>query len=1277
MSIRIVADRFALERLTGAGGMGAVYEAHDVLTGSRVAVKLMRAEGVAAERRFIREGALLATAVHPAIVRYVAHGAAGGELYLAMEWLAGEDLASRLGRGPLTPAEAVGLVAHLARGLAMLHERDIIHRDLKPSNVFLVGGSTESAKLLDFGIARRVTSDQKLTGSGVAVGTPAYMAPEHVRGEELTSACDVFALGLVLFESITGRPAFGGEHAVAILARILLESAPAPSTFCPDLPEEVDALVGRMLAKEPSARPADGRAVARELDALGSVANVRRAPPSLVSPSRRPITTSEQRVVSIVLGGAQGNDATMSADEGFAIDEALAAVARMRGARIERFAIGGVLLTFPDEDAPTDGAVKAARAALRIRDATPGFPLAIATGKLLVGPDRSGASSGDAIDRAAALLAATRAGVSIDETTARLIEGGFDVRPGDGWRELFGERSAGDATRTLLGRPTPCVGRERELTTLTLVLDECESESVARAVLLVGEPGFGKSRIRHEFLRRIAERGVAPVVWLARADLVGKGSPLGLVAQAVRRAAGIFDGEPLLLRQAKIAAEVSSLFAGADKDRIVAALAELVGAGFDDGGRGARKDPIAVGDAMRRAFEDYARARAARAPLLIVLEDLHWGDRPTVLWIDALLRNLKGAPIMVLALARPEVRDLFPNLWTERSLVEIAVGELGRRAAEKLTRDVLGAGADAATVTRLVDQAAGNAFYLEELIRAASDPRSGATPATVLAMVEARLDALEPEARRVLRAASVFGAVFWRSGVAALLGSATDVDDRLREVAAAELVEPQPTSVFPGEDELRFRHALVREAAYAMLTDDDRRVGHRHAARWLEKVGEDDALKLASHYELGGLPAAARTHYERAAAQALEGNDFEGVIVRVAAGIAAGASGEARARLSGLAAEAQRWLGDLAGELAAALDALAHAPVGSAVWSFAVGHRAIALIRLAKRAELEATVPELLDAAPVAGATGDLVAALSRSANSLCQAGLLEPGQKVLGAAERWLATIDAPDPWTLAMVLAAKATGALTVGNTADYFALTREAVAHLERTPDRRGWCVATGNVAYSAMELGQYDEAEARIAPAIAEAERLGLAASLAVLHGIRAIAWLRKGRVAEARDALAAIVALHDRNGNLRSAGTARCHLARAMAALGDLEGARAIVGEAVTMLVGSPPLRAYALAVAADLALAADDTEAALAAAEEASAIVQRIAALEQGDAFVRLAHARTLERAGRAVAYRAAILAAADRLRTRAARISDPAMKEVFLTAIAEHAETVARAASS
>jgi serine/threonine protein kinase len=279
----VVGDRFAIERIAGAGGMGTVYRARDLSTGSPVALKVLR-RGVGDHveeqvLRFEREAALLATLEHPSIVRFVASGATPeGQCWLVMQWLEGEDLAQRLARGVLSIPDALDFGRRVAEALQVAHARGIIHRDLKPGNVFLLGGDLRRPLVLDFGIARALDRGGTITEAGAALGTPGYMAPEQAKAATgLDTRVDVYSLGCLLFRCLAGQPPFTGDP-LGILLRVVLDPPPLLGTFRPGVPQALEALVQRMLARSPDARPADGGAVAAELSALMGEGNS--VPPS-------------------------------------------------------------------------------------------------------------------------------------------------------------------------------------------------------------------------------------------------------------------------------------------------------------------------------------------------------------------------------------------------------------------------------------------------------------------------------------------------------------------------------------------------------------------------------------------------------------------------------------------------------------------------------------------------------------------------------------------------------------------------------------------------------------------------------------------------------------------------------------------------------------------------------------------------------------------------------------------------------------------------------------
>jgi hypothetical protein len=345
-----------------------------------------------------------------------------------------------------------------------------------------------------------------------------------------------------------------------------------------------------------------------------------------------------------------------------------------------------------------------------------------------------------------------------------------------------------------------------------------------------------------------------------------------------------------------------------------------------------------------------------------------------------------------LALARPDVHDLFPRLWAGRRVQEVRLEPLSRKESARLAREVLGEGASAATIDLVTERAGGNAFFLEEILRAVAERQTDALPETVLAMVEARLEGLTPEARRVLRAAGVFGDVFWKDSVAALVG-ALDVGPPLDELLARELITKRRGANLTGESELGFRHALVREAAYAMLTPDDRRLGHRLAASWLERSGQLDAVALAEHFERGGEHARAVAFYLRASEQALEGNDFDAAISRAERGVACGAEGEVKGALRLVQTEAYHWRGNIADVEQSGLEALRLLPFGSAPWHRAAGEIVLTRSRLGKVSGVVEVAEQLVHVGSVGSSARAI--ALAMTARQLLLLGEVALGRAV------------------------------------------------------------------------------------------------------------------------------------------------------------------------------------------------------------------------------------------------------------------------------------------
>ncbi len=1288
----LLGDRFEIEQQIATGGMGEVFRARDRVSGELVAIKVTSDGRAQRTARFAREIELLAGLSHPGIVRYVGHGeTSSGKLFLAMEWLDGEDLKARLEREPLTMGEAVTLATRVAEALGAAHARGVVHRDLKPSNLFLPGRRIDAVKVLDFGIAHREGRTQ-LTQTGTTVGTLGYMAPEQARsGEVIDARVDVFALGCVLFQCLTGTLAFEGDDAASILAKILFSEAPRVSARWPEVPEDLDTLVAQMLAKDPALRPRDGGRLAAALATLGPQAHSAIVGPQGHAAKPLAITGSERRFLSVVhLGSATEDDAQTDEAVNEAIDDALRRAVKPYSGRLEQLADGSTIVVLEaDRQVATDQAAQAARCALALRVVAKGRPIAIT---MIRAESTRSLSEADVLGRASQLVAPLVQGspgsgelppIALDEMIAGLLDARFDVIEQRAGLMLCGERVLMQGARTLLGRPTSCVGRDWELGALTGILETCIDEPEARVVVVTAAAGIGKSRLAAEFVSRVQQRRKEVAIWVGRGDSLRAGSTLDLLGQALRGAFGIQGGEPLAERRDKLRGRVAEHVPGSDQKRVTEFLGELVGTPFpddDEGGaalRAARQDAQLMSEQMRKAWTDFLDAETSVHPVVLVLEDLHWGDFGTVRFIDTALRDLRERPWMVFALARPEVYEVFPKLWAERQNVqEIRLKELGRKAGERLVRQVLGDSVGPETMERIVKQADGNAFYLEELIRAAAEGKDQALPETVLAMVETRLGGLAVEARRVLRAASVFGEVCWEGGVVVLLGGAmgaTLVGEWLTTLVEQEVLAVRPTSRFPGERELAFRHALLREGAHATLTEDDRRLGHHLAGEWLEQHGEADPMVLAGHFERGSDGERAASYYLRASEQAFHVLDVDATLARAGLGLGCAPPPELRIALLGMRCEASSQdLKMFSATMADAEELMRLAPPGSLPWAQGMAAYLEGTMASARLGDLLARIGLLREITPAPEAIGKMALVFVAAICILDAFGQIAEGTALENRFAAIVRSTGDREPMTVFwwnVVIGVRAAYAHEDPANALDHSDTIQAI-----------FDVIGGQLLFLNMQLfrgvnlwylGLFTRAERTLEGIAAADEALGMVSSWRRFT----LSWLRAdcGALDEARVLATQLSEYGQAHRFPLEEGRGRWVLAEVLRRMGDFEGAEREVQAALGMVV--PLEHPGVLGTLSALRLAQGRAADALAAAEDAFSRCTAMGGCGMfRGAFVHLARAEALHATGAHDAARSAITEARARLFTIADRISDPASKQSFLENVPEHSRTLALA---
>ncbi|XXX81293.1 protein kinase [Sorangium sp. So ce134] len=955
--------------------MGDIFKGTDQTTGAPVAIKILRAAASPQERaRFAREIAILADLRHPNIVQYIAHGTwLDGRLFFAMEWLDGEDLGQRQRRAPLGLRDSVEVVRRSAAAMAAIHARGVVHRDLKLSNIFLVRGKGTAIKLIDFGVVKLATPDDCPTERGTIIGTPHFMAPEQARGEPVDARADVYSLGSVLFRLVTGRNVFETEHAIALLGRLVLEDPPRAQQIRFDVPEALDEVITRAIARDREVRYENGGELARALARVGELNNdppatdrsssairraaapeVRPGPASPAGPSdERPqvrLATSERRVVACVLFELGAGPLRPEVD---------ASLREVLGddARLEPLLSGKMVAVLGVERSRGDEAMRAARAALTVARSTPGARVSVAVGHAVRGRANL---AGEALERAAQQLeSAVPGAVRIDGYATAALEGRFVVQEDARGGVLLHEDAAGFDARKLLGHPTPTIGREHEIARLQGIYSDIAEDGVPRAALVTGPAGIGKSRVRAELIQRLDMAPHAPVILLCRGDPMSQGSGLSGLGRALRALMGIHDGERLDEQVQKVNAHVAVRLARPLRF-LAGFIGELAGVPFPNEGneplRAARESPQLMESRMRMAIEAFFRSKSESTPQILVIEDMHWADSTTVELVDWLL-GCTDLRFGVFGFARPELAGRFPALWQQRNVTRLALAPLSPQAADRLVATALPQ-ADPAVRGAIVQRAGGYALFLEELIRHAAEGRDD-VPLSVQALVQHRVDRMSNGAREVLRAASVFGPVFWTAGVEALLERAVGAE--LAELEAGEIIARELSPRVAGQAQWTFRQSLVRDALYASILEEDRAALHRAAAAWLESAGDVDPGLIARHAEAGGEKTRAALLYARATRAAVaSGAELDAALDLATRGLACGAEGTTRATLLVHRGEVCELMGRIPEALDAAEEAARLALPGSDLWGEAQLLAARCMIAAGQSAEGDARAASAL-----------------------------------------------------------------------------------------------------------------------------------------------------------------------------------------------------------------------------------------------------------------------------------------------------------------------------
>ena len=781
----VLLDKYRILERIGAGGMGVVHSARRLSLGDVVAIKSVLPERSSPgnRQRFLREARALARIRHPNVVRVFDFGEAEDRPFMVMEYLDGPTLARVLSSGPPPLARALELFHDVCRAVEAGHRRGVVHRDLKPGNVMFDrsddGG--ETVKVLDFGLARITDDELEQSQAGLLVGTCGYMSPEQIEHGGGGPASDVFALGVILYELVTGVRPFDASNQIATIMRICEGEYTSPAERVPDLPESVVEAIQAALQHSPDARPASAVELADR--ALGRATHPRVSMSSLAS--------SES--------GSRSFSSRESSDES------------LGAGRPVRRVVG--------EDATEAMARPVELADLRV------FGEA--------NPSSSGAGSSSGFDRARA-----------DALTVREVN---------------------ESARVQAAIASPAfVGRRFELETLVDLLASGSRDETPLAMVL-GAVGLGRTRLLERFAALAREQG-----------------------------AKVFEGRFWSYEGARMeAGEVFVRMLGSAGEGLLADAGPELGRGFDRREGSAR---------LAAAFEAAALAEG-RAPLVLVLDDLHQALRSDLEFLTYLVRGRQRAvPVVIVASARSDAARSDAKTELSRWLLELATLK-GRRILTlgRFDDEELRAWLDAAfhrlrihprDLRRLGRASGGVPYVLSELVRHLIASKRivpadeggwecraldrDVLPESVSSAIADQLATLSEGLRQVLETAAVLGEQFrFEVLERALADEPIELDELVDEAVALELLAEQDQ--LEGGD-LRFRSATVQRVLYDKLGARRRKRLHQIVVDALIACDppEQIAKLLAWHYRaIGDWPAAMAAGL-RAARESLARHDSDG-----------------------------------------------------------------------------------------------------------------------------------------------------------------------------------------------------------------------------------------------------------------------------------------------------------------------------------------------------------------------------------------------------------------
>jgi class 3 adenylate cyclase len=928
----VIGRKYRLLEKLGEGGMGVVYKAQDLMLTRNVALKFLPAwlqPDEEARRRFIQEAQAASVLEHPNICTIFEIGEAeNGQTYIAMAYYAGETLEKKISREPMALEEATDVVIQITRGLLTAHAAGIVHRDIKPSNAIVASDGV--IKILDFGLAK-LRHRPPATKTEARVGTLYYMAPEQIESGDVGEQADLWAVGVVYYELLTGRKPFEGESEAAVIHSILETSPVPPSEVRTGIPEDIERIIFKCLQKSCEARYASADMLLADLQKLKVSFDLERYKPLIEKHGAPEIREeTERRPATILFAEISGyaemmeilDPEEMSSVLG-RIFAAFGSILEKYGAWIERIA-GGVLMAVTGvpaavEDAPR----KSINAALELRevldrfnrDEKPAVPLdihiGIDTGTVVVGTINTGFRKeysiiGDPVTQADQLRSLTAKGeIFVSPLTYKHTREDFEFEPlkplaVEGRKTpVYAYKLLSSRKKIYRERPgaarrihSAMVGRDWELDRLRLhILKVINGEG--SIVNIIGEAGIGKSRLLAELT---AKEEMSRVTFLkGRGLAAGKNLSFHPLLDMLRGWAQIKDEDTPQSSSRKLekairdvhpegAAEISPFIATMMGLKLTDDHAERV--------RGIEGE--ALEKLILKSLRELLMKASERRPIVLAFDDLHWADLTTIGFLESLFRLAETHRLFFLNIFRPDhpqTGDRIARRVRERHPArgcEIRLGPLDRDQSGALLENLLNIkGLPAALRERIIHKTEGNPFFIEEVVRSFIDEgavvageggfrvtekiETTVIPETIQEILMSRIDRLDENTRSLLKVASVIGRNFFYKILANVGRSIEDIDARLDFLKDIELIIDRRRLE---ELEYLFKHALVQEVTYGSILLKKRKELHGRVAAAIESIFAERLPEfygmLAYHYGCAEDLEKAETYLVKAGEEALK-----------------------------------------------------------------------------------------------------------------------------------------------------------------------------------------------------------------------------------------------------------------------------------------------------------------------------------------------------------------------------------------------------------------------